>query len=720
MNNIFYFTFSRFLQLSLLVLIALFAFMSKAEFGKTCEYPSNEYLSDEIINKYEGNFPSVAGYVRSLIDIQNCRSSGCSNINEGKMNICIKDVDGVSDLKSTPSNSREHELAINRTYRLGELTNITTVQSDPNISEIQLRLGSIGSKLCLAIPSPIGYLPIMCKNNPGFTGNDTMGEIFGDVSRCREISDGCDLFSRSSHSRTPNSYFSGAMQCVYESLDIVFFDMRSCEQRYYESRDDGGLYNEDLFENESKLKPFAEFYSTLQLSVSAALTLYVIFYGMRLALNPGEASVQDGFYAAGKLLLVLYFSVGSTSLNWFTGKSSNSNGVTELILPMTISFSESLSGYVFNNSNDTNLCYFSSDDYEDSNYAYFAIFDSLDCRLNTILGMNKIFWSRSKLAASRAIYLPPDSEEFRYDIDYRGVPDALKPAGPEVSEALRSAVRGNSITRGSFIDDEGLNKFIGDATEVGQAIATWFIAICMMIGGGFIPFILILVLIMLVSGLVASIFTSYVVFVLLLYMMAYIAPIFVPMALFDRTYGYFRGWLNLTLSSAVQPIIILGFSAYIFTILDGFLFNGCKFGKYETPSGNIEFVYREPTNTEDRNNCKDSFGYKLYRLCQYPEGWDETSYLLFRLTNLKDVYDLEGSVLPAIVMLIMLTFVVDNLYSLSASITGGLNVASVVLQPAMFITAVTSSYKKFQDLKAEKKDSDKAKESLLEDSVSGG
>ncbi|CAN7976171.1 unnamed protein product, partial [Ixodes persulcatus] len=60
--------------------------------------------------------------------------------------------------------------------------------------------------------------------------------------------------------------------------------------------------------------------------------------------------------------------------------------------------------------------------------------------------------------------------------------------------------------------------------------------------------------------------THYLVCMITIYVMTYISPIFIPMALFTRTKAYFDGWLKVCISCALQPAVIAGFIALLITI----------------------------------------------------------------------------------------------------------------------------------------------------------
>lgn len=702
-------------------LIILFSSISAfADFGKSCSSPSNEIFAKDITSNEFSN-PTIISYVKSLIDIKNNVSDkymdGCNDKLNDRMIIRVRNIIN-GDTYANDTNSNKFEILNGQTVLLGDLAEgLDIIKDDINLANIELRVGRISDKICIAIPSVHGYFPILCKDYPASSTKD-ITEIFDDMSNCSEYSDGCNLYSKDNPSRSPNSFFGSAMQCVYESLDLIFFDMRTCDQsNIYDS---SGDLDEKKFERETKVKPFADFYSSLQLTVSAAITLYVIFFGFKVALNPEELNINDMFLAVAKILLVIYFSVGSTGVNWFTGKSSNNNGVTQLLLPFMLSFSETMSSYVFNNTGNTNLCYFDKDDYEPG-YSYYSIWDSFDCRLNVITGSNKIFRSEeyinSKLMPK---IIPPGTVKFPYS-ESRNLPDALKSFTASFVSEFTNLI--NSIAPGTIknFTSEGIDNAIYQATIASNALPIMYVITSMILAGGLIHSLLLVVVIIMIAGLSISIFMSYIVCIMILYILAYIAPIFVPMYLFERTKGYFNGWLNLVLSTTLQPVIILGFGAYVLTLMDSFLFEGCKFAKYEHRSDKkyIEFVVRDPVNQDDKDNCENSLGYKLLKMFQYPAGWKDFSLLLFKITQLHDVYGTESSMWTCLIMLLFLRFLLNRVYQLSASLTGGLNIQSAVMEPMMFFSAMNNVKNRAQQLSKEKQNSDRAKGQISNDSVSG-
>ena len=620
-----------------------------SNFGKTCEAPSSTIFPSTALSYLASN--SVYGYVLSLIDIQNCGDTylgGCIANSNNSINICIKNTDAPSIVTATHGNSTQQNLIPNQSITLGEITNNPTILLDENLSNILLTVKIIGNQLCIFMPTQYGNMPLICKN----VAASTQSQASGDVA-CRTVSSGCSLYSNNVDSKTPNNFLGSAVQCIYESLSMIFFDPTICAATPAQLAEYGT----------TTVKPFAEFYSKLQLAVASALTLYLIFYGIRIALKPEEASLQDGFLAMVKIILVVYFSVGSTFFDFLTGKQKNSNGVTELILPTMISFADSMSSYILGNSSSNNMCYFDISEY--STNSYFAIWDALDCRLNIYIGNSKVFWDPLP-AGSAVVFMPNAVTSSKASIDY----DAAHRPSYMNSSSCDSA--GNCTSEGSHV------------------IAFCAVLLAFFLGGGFLIFILLGVVITMILGMVFSILSAYLVSIVLMYILAYIAPIFVPMALFERTKGYYTSWLNLCMGTSLQPVIIVSFGIYLLTLIDSFMFDQCTFVKYRylDAQSTIKYIFELQLPTGHEAECQSSVGYKLYRLFQSGSGWSEKSFLFFKAVKLTDVYDLEGNIMSGVIMCFFMRYVLEQMYTITAQMSGGVNLSGATISPVAVMNGV--------------------------------
>ena len=647
-----------FAKIAISLIMIILPVNSYADFGKTCTAIKEEYTAASKIDDLVAN--SVYGYVRSLIDIENCGqdfTNNCSNSSEEVMEICVKQVEDNST-SANKENSKKFIINKLTATPLSDLTKIQRIQSDPNLASISIIAGRVGNDFCVVMPTIYGFVPLACKQ----LSNVQQGPIFADKSECSELSTACRVGGSDNISKVQENYSGSVIRCVYESLDSIFFDPRTCDRN--------NISKINMFESfDVKVKPFAEFFSYFRTFVIAALTLYVIFFGINLALKPGEFNPRHSLVAAAKVILVLYFSIGIDVSNWFSGKTKNHNGITQFLIPLMVDFSTEMSSYVLANTSEANMCYFSPSEYENK-YKYYALWDSMDCRLNIYLGAAKIFWPADLEARHTRVPIPGEPASTRPVIDIRtngDMPEALKPP--------------------ASIDG------LGDRALVAGQTLGLFLTICaMLIGGGLIQFFLMGFVIIVILSMMMSMLMSIIMSVVLLYMLADLSPIFVPLVLFKRTKGMFQSWLNLCLSMAMQPIIIIAFGAYVFVLIDSFMFNGCVFAKYDF-GGVYEFQLRLPLDSEGIKACRDSLGFKLYQLIQSGNGWNEKSYLLFRMINLKDVYNTEGSAWNALVVLFLLNYVLGKVYELAASLTGGISLSGMVALPVGVFNAMKSMYK---------------------------
>jgi type IV secretion system protein VirB6 len=89
----------------------------------------------------------------------------------------------------------------------------------------------------------------------------------------------------------------------------------------------------------------------------------------------------------------------------------------------------------------------------------------------------------------------------------------------------------------------------------------------------------------------------------------FVGPIFIPMALFDRTKGYFSKWLELIMAYALYPVVITAFISIMIVTYDQIIYDGCVFSSTMTPYGFYYWTFDSPNST-----CQQSFGYILSQL----------------------------------------------------------------------------------------------------------
>lgn len=82
---------------------------------------------------------------------------------------------------------------------------------------------------------------------------------------------------------------------------------------------------------------------------------------------------------------------------------------------------------------------------------------------------------------------------------------------------------------------------------------------------------------LLVLSLAAYLVNSFAVCLIAISILGILAPVFVPMALFDVTKGYFQSWYTLMISFVLQPVVVVGFMTLMFSLYDMGFYGTCKY-----------------------------------------------------------------------------------------------------------------------------------------------
>ena len=224
--------------------------------------------------------------------------------------------------------------------------------------------------------------------------------------------------------------------------------------------------------------------------------------------------------------------------------------------------------------------------------------------------------------------------------------------------------------------------------------------------------------------------TAYLVCTITLYVMAYISPIFITMALFDRTKAYFDSWLKIVMSCTLQPAVIGGFIAILLTVYDSAIYGTCEFQRYDYTVGEINFStfeLREPT--VDVEKCHASLGYKLMKY-YLGQGWEKKIVILFEIPKINDYLNIALSLIYVMIYVFIFYFFIKTVSEFAADLTGGPSVASVTVSPNALIdkaiglaqaaiSAAKAAIKaKTGDTQGAMEDAQEAKKKLKEDTTS--
>lgn len=377
-------------------------------------------------------------------------------------------------------------------------------------------------------------------------------------------------------------------------------------------------------DNVSLLKPFPDFQKAMKRIVSMALLLYTMFYGINLVMSHEYIQLNKAALFVIKLVLVLYFSIGIGSYQ--DGIGGSPNGVTEFVLPLLTELSTKFTEMIFLAGGSQGLCDFDVSKYE-KGYEFYKLWDAIDCRIGYYLGMQAL-----------------------YNV-------------------------------GSIIN--GINGGAADmASSSGEGVLLFFHALMgFFLSGNIIIVLLGLIFVVVLMSVLLYFITAYLVCLVTLYAMAYISPIFVPMALFERTQIYFDAWVKVTVSAALQPAVIGGFLALLLTMYDSSIYGNCEFKRHDYNIESIKFsTFEIRPPAHDAKECTDSFGYKMTRYYS-GHGWEKKTAILFSFNRLKDPLDATTSLIYVMIFVFIFYFFMGSVSAFVSDLTGGASVDLVTASP---------------------------------------
>lgn len=367
--------------------------------------------------------------------------------------------------------------------------------------------------------------------------------------------------------------------------------------------------------------PVIQFQMGMRKAVQAALTLYVIAFGIRIASSGGELPKKSElFLFILKFVVVLYFAVGTfQNPESADAVSQNSNGLLYYFLQF-IDVSAEFANIVMQAANqaDNNFCFFPPDLY-DQDHQYLALWDSLDCRIASYLG---------------------------------------------------------------FIDlNEGAKKAFSVLSMI------WIY----MIGFNIVMTLFLTFFIFFLVGVMVQLLSVYILSMLGLMFLALLAPIFIPMVLFNITKDYFNQWLSQVVACVLQPVVVSASIALIVTVLDQQIYTNCPFkmidqnAKSPCSAGSNQSCYAvfdksissTDSSTVSYQNCQSSLGYWISNTqmsgvaSMYSLG-GFVSILIPNPGNITNSVQL-SNLMTAVLFLFLFYQFSEYLLTLSADLTGGMS-----------------------------------------------
>jgi type IV secretion system protein VirB6 len=391
------------------------------------------------------------------------------------------------------------------------------------------------------------------------------------------------------------------------------------------------------------LNPYASFQSAMRKSILASLLIYLIFFGYKIILEPHSISSTELIWAVLKIVLVIYFSLGLGTIFSIGGVGQQFNdGITQIVVPILLQISSDFAHFVFSAVSNSGLCSFSPTDYP-VGYGAYALWDSIDCRF---------FY-----------YLFGDMISFSSDF-------------------------GHSLSTSS----------ISTQNKVGQFFSVVFLFI---FGGQIFMAIFLLMFSVYFISMCMTLISSMIISLVAIYALAYMAPLFVPMSLFEQTKQYFDAWWKLMLSFAIRPAVYAGFIALTVSMVDNTIYGNCEFQAHNNSS---TLLYTLKLPTIDPDSCTNSIGMKMQKIAR-GTGLKEKTMFLFSFKYMEDV--LES--LPQMMILGIILFIFYHFSTLvanfAADITGGGGVSTkdIEINPQALAKEVTKTAAKIKSKFNDKK-----------------
>lgn len=275
------------------------------------------------------------------------------------------------------------------------------------------------------------------------------------------------------------------------------------------------------------------FQKHMHTAVSALLTIYIILFGFKMLLT-GEAPPKSELTTfVIKFIFVVYFSVG-ININPDGGSELDRlDGMIQWAFPFLLGGMTELAGWMVSAS-PSGLCDF-TDVYYPDGLEHLQLWDTLDCKISHYLGLD-VMQTMIVENAQR------HHDSSRFDILSFPIPPYI------------------------------------------------FLLVPALITGNFMLISLALMYPLMVISVAAFVVNATVVCMISIVILGVLAPLFVPMYLFDYTKGYFESWVKLLISFLLQPMVAVVFLTTMMAIYDYGYYGTCKYETTDFSYGGAKFT----------------------------------------------------------------------------------------------------------------------------------
>ncbi len=245
-------------------------------------------------------------------------------------------------------------------------------------------------RICVNILTMVGaFMPVGCKyiKEPfprsiyeTYGAQEVNATRGNDISMCNSVYN-CSEKAKT-FSRTLIPIISPIISCVREMILRLVISTEVCNPTKITGNTESNL-----------AKAFAagisggsmvhKFQIGMQSIVTGLLTLYVIFFGFKIALG-GKVKQSELVNFIIKFLLVSYFSIGINMKSG--GATMRFDGMTQWIFPFMLNGVTQIAGWMITSGATNGLCDFSGVTYDPTADISMALWDQIDCRLAYYIG----------------------------------------------------------------------------------------------------------------------------------------------------------------------------------------------------------------------------------------------------------------------------------------------------------------------------------------------
>ena len=465
-----------------------------------------------------------------------------------------------------------------------------------------------------------------------------------------------------------------------------------------------------------------QFQVNMHKAVAAMLTLYVIFFGFKMVLSGKAPEKSELVNFVVKFLFVTYFSIG---ININPGSGSDldrMDGMIQWVFPFMLDGMTQLASWMINAS-PSKLCNF-SDVYYPDELRHLQLWDSLDCKISHYLGLDAMQTMIIENATRHHDFSRLDVLSF--------------PIPPYVYLLVPAIIS-------------------GEMTLISLAIMY--------------P--------LLIISVGAFIVNATVVCMISIVILGVLAPLFVPMYLFNYTRGYFDSWVKLIISFMLQPMVAVTFMTTMLAVFDFGFYGTCKYAQKDFGYSGVGFLVGESDlanavnpisdgrsiryfyvdqdwennyTEKEADGCRDSLGYMLNNPLQFmfamgedaindtkPLPWEDATaeeskkrygflsaiepsagrfFDMFEVVFEK-IKKLSIALLTACLLLYLMYNLSESLAEFAADMTEGVSLSNVAIKPQALYKAGMAASKKANSM-SQGSGGGRGQISKLKDKVSSG